>query len=85
MKPSTKARSTPTNTHNRNFREPEMDSKELIETKLEPEVAKVATGGMDQATAISIAISLKRIADLLDGTTVGICASQTVLGRQASN
>lgn len=27
---------------------------------------------------LSIAISLKRIADLLDGTTVGICATETI-------
>lgn len=34
---------------------------------------------------LSQAQSLKRIADLLDGTTTGVCATQTVLGRQTGN
>lgn len=55
-----------------------MDSTELIKTKLEPEVSQVATGGFEQACNISIAISLKRIADTLDGTAAGICVTQTI-------
>lgn len=30
----------------------------------------------------SIAISLKRIADLLDGTTLGICVTETIFNPQ---
>lgn len=34
------------------------------------------------AVGLSIAISLKRIADILDGTTVGICATETIFNPQ---
>jgi hypothetical protein len=33
---------------------------------------------------LSVAISLKRIADLLDGTTTGICVTETLLGGRRS-
>lgn len=33
---------------------------------------------------LSIAISLKRIADTLDGTASGICVSQTIFGGRGS-
>ena len=45
--------------------------------KLEPETACF----WDNSAALySIAISLKRIADVLDGTSAGICVTETLLG-----
>lgn len=37
-------------------------------------------GERDSTALTSIAESLKRIADLLDGTTAGICVTETLLG-----
>jgi hypothetical protein len=47
-----------------------------FEGKLEPEARSQRTP--EQAALTSIAVSLKRIADTLDGTTAGICVSQTI-------
>lgn len=38
----------------------------------------------DRAVQISIAVSLKRLADLFDGTTLGISVSDTVFNRNRS-
>lgn len=32
---------------------------------------------------LSIAVSLKRIADTLDGTAAGVCVTETIFGRKA--
>jgi hypothetical protein len=35
-----------------------------------------------EVAMLSIAISLKRIADVLDGTTLGLCATETIFNPQ---
>lgn len=49
-----------------------------FEKLLEPGVKTVV--GVDAKTALSIAISLKRIADTLDGTAAGINVGATIFG-----
>jgi hypothetical protein len=46
---------------------------------LEPE-AETAVDPHHAALA-SIAVSLKQIADVLDGTAVGLCVTETIFGR----
>lgn len=38
--------------------------------------------GSGNGALVSIAISLKRIADVLDGTAVGICVTETIFNPQ---
>ena len=38
---------------------------------------------VETAIGLSIAISLKRIADMLDGTSMGICCTQTIFNPNA--
>lgn len=45
-------------------------------SKLEPDIAPIDIG----AAAASIAISLKRIADALDGTSAGVNISESLCG-----
>lgn len=51
-----------------------------FEGRLEPE-ADMAMQSAESCSLRSIAISLKRIADTLDGTAAGICVTQTIFGR----
>ena len=54
-----------------------MSEPSLLAGKLEPEMSGF---GYESAALYSIAISLKRIADVLDGTSAGICVTETLLG-----
>jgi hypothetical protein len=54
-----------------------------LDGKLEPE-AKNETGRHD-AALISIAVSLKRIADTMDGTASGVCVNDTIFGRRRAD
>jgi hypothetical protein len=49
---------------------------------LEP-VAITGPDGPQAAALVSIAVSLKRIADTMDGTATGICITETLIGGQA--
>lgn len=52
------------------------------EVSLQDAIEFVAVSGADtsQIALMSIAVSLKRIADTLDGTAAGICVTETLLG-----
>jgi hypothetical protein len=49
---------------------------------LEP-ASKEGMASLSEAALISLAISMKRIADTMDGTATGICISETLIGGQA--
>lgn len=54
-----------------------------LDGKLEPE-AKHETSRHD-AALLSIAVSLKRIADTMDGTASGVCVTNTIFGRRRAD
>lgn len=49
-----------------------------LEGKFEPEARDAGT--LSEAALTSIAVSLKRIADTIDGTAGGLCVTETLLG-----
>lgn len=59
------------------------DGPHRLDGKLEPE-AKAGTTSLSEASVLSIAVSLKRMADTIDGTSSGLCVTETLLGGQRS-
>lgn len=53
-------------------------------TEAEPAGERIEPGNYgaspEHGALLSIAISLKRIADVLDGTAAGLCVTETLLG-----
>lgn len=54
-----------------------------LDGKFEPE-AKTGCASPEHAALTSIAVSLKRIADTLDGTAAGVCVTETIFGGNRS-
>lgn len=50
-----------------------------LDGKFEPE-AKDGCASLTEAALISLAISMKRIADTMDGTASGLCITETLIG-----
>lgn len=57
-----------------------MDAVDRTVAEMEPAVARLSGRGidLDEAAVISIAISLKRIADCMDGTVLGVDGGQSL-------
>lgn len=51
---------------------------DTLHAALEPQALPM--GNYEVGATLSIAISLKRIADVLDGTAAGLCVTETLLG-----
>lgn len=58
-----------------------MTSEQLVHDLLETGVGECAVLNTEANIQLSIAISLKRIADVLDGTSVGLRVTETIFGR----
>jgi hypothetical protein len=58
-----------------------IDISEMFE-RMEPEAARSGehVSSVGEAALVSIAISLKRLADTHDGTAAGLCVTETVFG-----
>lgn len=52
-----------------------------LEGKLEPEARDCQS--VQEAALLSLAVSMKRIADTMDGSATGICITETLIGGRA--